>query len=92
MTKDTEIASECNFLHMLWSRVDIYLNGSLVTQFNNNYLYQAYIENFLSFGQEVKTYRLFALLWHRNTSENFDSCSATNLGYKKQKALAAESK
>ena len=36
LAKDVEIAPECNFLHTLWSQIDVYLNGSLVTQSNNN--------------------------------------------------------
>ena len=72
--------------------VDVYLNGSLVTQSNNNYPYRAYIENLLSFGQEAKNSQLSALLWHRNTSRHFDSCATANKGYTQRKALAAESK
>ena len=59
--------------------MDVYLNGSLVTQSNNNYPYRAYIENLLSFGQDAKNSQLSALLWHRNTSEHFDTRGATNL-------------
>ena len=92
LAKNVEIAPECNFLHTLWTQVDVYLNGSLVTQSNNNYPYRAYIENLLSFGQDAKNSQLSALLWHRNTSEHFDTRGATNLGYTKRKALAAESK
>ena len=92
LAENVEIAPECNFLHTLWTQVDVYLNGSLVTQSNNNYPYRAYIENLLSFGQEAKNSQLSALLWHRNTSEHFDTRGETNLGYTKQKALAAESK
>ena len=92
LAKDVEIAPECNFLHTLWSQIDVYLNGSLVTQSNNNYPYRAYIENLLSFGQEAKTSQLSALLWYRNTSGHFDSCTAANTGYTQCKVLAAESK
>ena len=92
LAKTAEIAHECNFLHTLWLQVDVYLNGSLVTQSNNNYPYQAYIENLLSFGQEAKNSQLSALLWHRNTSGHFDSCATANKGYTQRKALAAESK
>ena len=46
----------------------------------------------LSFVQEAKNSQLSALLWHRNTSEHFDTRGVTNLGYTKRKALAAESK
>ena len=92
LAKNVEIAPECNFLHTLCTQVDVYLNGLLVTQSNNNYPYSTYIENLLSFGQEAKNSQLSALLWHRNTSEHLDTRGATNLGYTKRKALAAESK
>ena len=52
---DVEIAPECNFLHTMWSQIDVYLNGSLVTKSNNNYSYRAYIENLLNFGQDAKS-------------------------------------
>ena len=68
LAKNVEIAPKCNFLHTLWSQVDVYLNGSLVTQSNNYYPYRAYIENLHSFGEEAKNFQLSALLWHRNTS------------------------
>ena len=74
LAKTAEIAPECNFLHTLWSQVDVYLNGSLVTQYNNNYPYRAYIKNLLSFKQ-AKNSQLSALLWLRNTSGHFDSCA-----------------
>ena len=65
LAKDMKIAPECNFLHTLWSQINVYLNGSLVTQSNNNYSYQTYIENLLSFGQQAKTSQLSALLWYQ---------------------------
>ena len=92
LAEDAEIAPECNFLHTLWTQVNVYLNSSLVTQSNNNYPYRAYIENLLSFGQKAKKSQLSALLWHHNTSEHFDIRGAINLGYTKRKALAAENK
>ena len=52
---DVKISLECNFLHTLWSQTDLYLNGSVVTQSNNNYPYPAYFENLLSFGQDAKS-------------------------------------
>ena len=92
LAKNVEIAPECNFVHTLLTQVDVYLNGSLVTQSNNNYPYQAFIENLLSFGQEAKKSQLSALLWHRNTLEHFDTRGVTNLGYTKRKALLQKAK
>ena len=67
--EDAEIAPKSNFLHTLWSQVDVYLNGLLVMQSNNNYSYRAYIENLLSFGQETKTFH-FPLYCGTATRQN----------------------
>ena len=96
LADDVKVASECDvkvhILHTLWLQVDVYLNGSLVTQSNNNYPYRAYIKRLLRFGQESNTSQLSALLWHRNTSEHFNTRGTANLSYIKRKTLAAESK
>ena len=86
-----EISPKCNFLHTMWSQIDVYLNGSLVTQSNNNYPYRAYIENLLSFGQDTKSSQLSAVLWYRNTAGQFDTRGDANSGYTTRKALAAQS-
>jgi len=36
LADDVETAPERNFLHTLWSQCDLFLNGTLVTQSNNN--------------------------------------------------------
>ena len=88
-----EISPECNFLHTMWSQIDVYLNGSLVTQSNNNYPYRAYIENLLSFSHDAKSSQLSAgILWHCNTAGQFDTRGDANSGYTTRKALAAQSK
>ena len=70
----------------------MYLNGTLVTQSSNNHPYRAYIENLLSFSKEAKDTQPSSMLWYRNTAEFFDVRGATNLGYTKRKALAAQSR
>ena len=59
-----EITPECNFLHTLWSQYDLFLNGTLITQSNNNYFYRAYIDSLLSFGREAKDSQLPSVLWY----------------------------
>ena len=86
---DEQVAPECNFLHTLWSQCDLFLNGTLVTQFNNSYPYRAYIESLLSFGKEAKDSQLSSILWYRNTARHFDERDDANLGYAKRKELAA---
>ena len=88
---DVEISPECNFLHEMWSQIDVYLNGSLVSQPNNNYSYRAYIKNLLSFGQDAKLSQLSTVLWYRNTAGQFDTSGNANSGYTTRKALGAQS-
>ena len=88
---DVEIASKCNFLHTIWSQIDVYINRSLVTQSNNNYSYRAYIENLLCFGQDTKSSQLSAVLRYPNTAGQFDTRGDANSGYTTRKALAAQS-
>ena len=84
-----QVAPECNFLPTLWSQCDLFLNGTLVTQSNNNYPYRAYIESLLSFGKEAKDSQLSSIVWYRNTAGHFDERDDANLGYAKRKELAA---
>ena len=87
-----EVAPKCNFLRTLLSHCDLFLNGTLVTQSNNNYPYRAYIESLLSFGKEAKDSQLSSILWYRNTAGHFDERNDANLGYTKRKELAANSR
>ena len=43
-----------NWMHSLFSQVDVSLNGTLVTPSTNTYAYRAYIETLLSHGAEAK--------------------------------------
>lgn len=43
-----------NWLHSLFSQVDVYLNQKCVSPPNNCYNYRAYIENLLNYGSEAK--------------------------------------
>ena len=88
---DVEISPECKFLHTMGSQIDLYLNGPLVNQSNNNYPYRAYIENLLSFSQDAKSSQLSAVLWYRNTASHFDRRGDANSGYTTRKALVAHS-
>ena len=87
---DVKISPECNFLLTIWSQLVVYLNGSLVTQYNNIYPYRAYIKNLLSFVPDAKS-QLFAVLWYRNIAGQFDSRGDANSGCTTRKAVAAQS-
>ena len=62
-----------NWLHALFSQVDVYLNGTLVTPSTNTYAYRAYIETLLSYGPDAKDTQLTSQLWHKDTATRMDA-------------------
>ena len=91
ITAQSNVAPVSNWLHSLWSQVDLSLNNTLVTQSNNTYPYRPYIENLLSFGKEAKKSQLLSNLLIKDTAEAFDTNAAGNVGFTKRKAAAVES-
>jgi hypothetical protein len=55
-----------NFLHSLFSQVDVSLNGTLITSSMNTYAYRAYIETLLSYGADAKTSQLTSALFYKD--------------------------
>ena len=62
-----------NWLYSLFSQVDVYLNGTLVTPSTNTYEYRAYIETLLSYGTDAKITQLTGHLWHKDTATHMDA-------------------
>ena len=62
-----------NWLHSLFSQVDVYLNGTLVTLSTNTYAYRAYIATLLSYGPDAKDTQLTSQLWHKDTATRMDA-------------------
>ena len=75
-----------NFLHSLFSQVDVYLNQTLVSPPNNNYAYRAYIETLLNYDQTAKDSHLGSVLWAGDTSSQMDSFT-NNGGLKTRRDL-----
>jgi hypothetical protein len=61
-----------NFLHSLFSQVDVSLNGTLITSSTNTYPYRAYIENLLSYGPAAKQSQLTAGLFYKDKAGKMD--------------------
>jgi hypothetical protein len=61
-----------NFLHSLFSQVDVSLNGTLITSSTNTYAYRAYIETLLSYGNEAKTSQLTSALFYKDDAGKMD--------------------
>ena len=61
-----------NFLHSLFSQVDVTLNGTLITSSMNTYAYRAYLETLLSYGPAAKRSQLTASLFYKDEAGKLD--------------------
>jgi hypothetical protein len=61
-----------NFLHSLFSQVDVSLNGTLITRSTNTYAYRVYIETLLSYGSEAKSSQLTSALFYKYEAGKID--------------------
>jgi len=95
---DAQVGPVNNFLHSLFSQVDISLNGCLITSSTNTYPYRAYIENLLSYGPETKTSQLTAELFYKDTAGKMNAVNpaaaadARNGGLTERANFTAESR
>ena len=73
-----------NWMHSLFSQVDVSLNGTLVTPSTNTYAYRAYIETLLSHGAVAKNSQLTSALWYKDTAGHMDATDNENKGLLKR--------
>ncbi|XP_037298677.1 uncharacterized protein F54H12.2-like [Manduca sexta] len=92
LVTSTVVAPVNNWLHSLFSQLDVYLNQKLVSPPNNTYAYRAYIENLLNYAPAAKNSHLTCGLWYEDTAGNMDSTTDGNKGFIKRQELAGESK
>ena len=74
-----------NWLHSLFSQVEVYLNDTLVTPSTNTYPFRAYIKTLLSYGTKAKEMQLTSKMRHKETAGNMgavnvDTSNAINEG------------
>ena len=71
---DSNVDPVNNFLHSMFSSVDLYLNNKLISSNSDTYLYRAYIENLLSYNADSKsTFLNASVLWVEDTAAQFDT-------------------
>lgn len=66
------IAPVNNWIHSLFSQVEVILNGKQITSPSNLYMYKAYIESLLNYGRSAKTSHLTSRLWYKDTAGKFN--------------------
>ena len=82
---DDNIAPVNNFLHSMFSSIDLYLNNKLISNNSDTYPYRAYIENLLSYSKDSKLTHLKAGdLWSNDTPGEFNTRAqdGNNEGFK----------
>ena len=91
---DTPMAPVNNWLHSLFSQVDVYLNDTLVTPSSNTYPFRSYVETLLSYGAEAKKTQLTSQLWYKDTAGHMEgtTVNAGNLGLVERGRYLAESR
>jgi hypothetical protein len=82
LADDAKVAPVNNFMHSLFSEVDLYLNNKLISSSMDTYPYRAYLENLLTYGKEAKNTHLDAcVIWKPDTPEKFDELDEDNKGF-----------
>lgn len=81
-----------NWLHSLFSQVDIYLNQKCVTPPSNCYNYRAYVENLLNYGGDAKATHLTTNFWYKDKAGKMNATDGSNDGHKKRRELTLNSK
>ncbi|XP_074098900.1 uncharacterized protein F54H12.2-like [Cotesia typhae] len=82
-----KVAPINNFMHSIFSQVDVLFNQKPVSAPNNLYPYRAYIETLLNYGADAKKSHLTTVGWCCDTPGKMDSLTDENLGLKKRKEL-----
>jgi hypothetical protein len=80
-----------NFMHSLFSQVDILLNGKTITPPSNQYAYRSYITNLLNYGKDAKQSHLTTSLWYKDKAGSMGAV-AQNTGYVSRKSFTKDNK
>lgn len=84
-----------NFMHSLFSQVDVSLNEVLVSASTNTYPYRAIIENLLNYGSDAKEGKLGAAMFSKDSADHMDATDVTtgwNVGLVKRSKFLAGGK
>lgn len=71
-------------LHSLFSQIDCYVNGELVTSSSNMYPFKAYIEKILSYSEDALNCQFSAELYAKDTAAKMDDLTVANVGFTKR--------
>lgn len=81
-----------NFLHSMFSQVDVFFNQKPVSPPNNAYAYRAYIETLLNYGPAAKQSHLTSVLWSDDTAGKMNDVDNGNAGLVKRREYLGNNK
>lgn len=79
-----------NFLHTLFSQVDVSLNRQPISPPNSNYAYRAYLETLLNYGPAAKHSHLQTVLWYDDTPGKMNDFTENNGLVKRRNLLNSD--
>ena len=84
---DNPVGPVNTWLHSLFSKVEVYLNDTLVMHSTNTY--RVYMETALRYGSDAKETQLTSQLWYKDTTGRMDSVAladdTANAGFKSRR-------
>jgi len=87
----TDIVAPSNlFFQLMWSNLELYLNGQLIYDASNAYSHVAYIQRLLTKSKLEKETSLRSELWYANAEP--DAYTTTSEGFKQRYDLSSNSK
>jgi hypothetical protein len=95
---DAKVGPINNFLHSMFSEIDMSLNGKLVTSSTGLYPYRAYFENLMYSKTSKDTQLESRVLWSKDAASKFNEHDSTkdddvgNAGYNHRAKIVSESK
>lgn len=75
-TPNQNVAPANNFLHSMFSQVDVFLNQRNVSPPSSHYHYRSYIEKLLNYGSEAKLTHLQTEMFYKDTGGQMDTIGA----------------
>lgn len=72
-TPTQNVAPVHNFLHSMFSQVDVFLNQRNICPPSSHYSYRSYIESLLNYGTDAKNTHLQTTMWYKDTAGFMDT-------------------
>ena len=83
------VAPVNNFLHSLFTQIDVSLNDKSISSSNGTDPFRAYYETALNYSEDASKTHLTTALWYKDTAGYFNTLDENNDGFHKRKSIAS---